>query len=148
MRAQKAVFFAQKNAASLGAKQMEPEHLLRGLLEVRECEAVQVLRHFRLDPKDLRFSLEKNIAVSGEPILNPDDVDLGSRVRQVFSLAVAAANWRGHRYVGTMHLLLGIRLLDGPASTRLDLWQVGVDVLQEEVTRRGLQSGPPPPVEP
>ena len=117
-RAQQVLALAKRVALRLHQNYLGTEHLLLGLLELKQSIAVRVLQRMGLDIETVHDALQKHIvinkAVEGEVVsdANPagdtDDIPLTPRAREVLSLAGKVARELNHPYIGTEHLLLGL----------------------------------------
>jgi hypothetical protein len=104
-RARRAVFFAQEEAARRGVHQVEPEHLLLGLLR-DECVPVDVLQHLGVEPSAVLHGLEQHLSRgSGEP---EAEMQLTAPARRVIDRAFEESRRLGSAVIGCQHLLLGI----------------------------------------
>jgi ATP-dependent Clp protease ATP-binding subunit ClpC len=114
---------------------LEPEHLLAGLLDVPEGNAVLILRHLRLNTDELRRELDlflrRTVPIpSGDTLaLDGRDVPLGVTGGAVVRRAAALA---GDAPAGTEHLLRALQTLPSPAATLLRTF----GATPEEVDRR------------
>ena len=101
------------------------EHLLLGLVQMREGGAVTILRKLGLNLETIHRELE--ISVGSEP----DDKALGTlpytpRVKKVISLAREEAKNLNRSRIGTEHLLLGL-LREGDGAAAMFLRNLNVD---------------------
>ncbi|MCM8825138.1 MAG: ATP-dependent Clp protease ATP-binding subunit, partial [Candidatus Omnitrophica bacterium] len=104
----KTVFeLARQNALRYGHSQIETEDILIGLIEEGQGMGVAVLHFLNVDPEHVRFELEKNIRV-GIPLITSGEIALSPAAKRVLALAYRQAQYFGHTYVGTEHLLLGL----------------------------------------
>jgi ATP-dependent Clp protease ATP-binding subunit ClpB len=140
-KAQEAIIASPQLASELNHSQVEPEHLLVGLLEQQGGVVPAISIKLNADPgaiaKTLREHLDRLPRAYGgsEPGLSP-------RLRAVLDLAQTEARSMGDEFVSTEHLLLGI-LGETGRTTALDvLKQRGVTrekVLEALSTIRGNQ---------
>jgi len=110
-RARRTIFVARYEAAEVGAKEIENEHLLLGLIR----ESHHLLRYLPgLDYIDmLRNELLATIP-HGETNTSPD-IPLGTATKRTLMYAAEEAETLGHHNVGTEHLFLA--LLREPDTT-------------------------------
>ena len=113
-KAQQVFVLAKKVVLDLKQKCLGTDHLLLGLLELRQGIAVRVLERLGLDIETVHDALKQHIAseknktegfVQGEA---KEEVILTPRVRKVLTLAEQKAKELRHAYIGTEHLLLGL----------------------------------------
>ena len=113
-KAQQVFVLAKKVVLDLKQKCLGTDHLLLGLLELRQGIAVRVLERLGLDIETVHDALKQHIAaeknktegfVQGEA---KEDIVLTPRVRKVLALAEQKAKELRHAYIGTEHLLLGL----------------------------------------
>ncbi|MDR2769277.1 MAG: ATP-dependent Clp protease ATP-binding subunit [Puniceicoccales bacterium] len=116
-RAQQVFVLAKSMALKLQQNYLGTEHLLLGLLELKQSIAVRVLQRMGLDVETVHDALQKHMVAGKhlvEGVVHQDtsmpttDIPLTPRVRQVLGLAEKVAHELNHSYVGTEHLLLGI----------------------------------------
>ncbi|MCM8789267.1 MAG: NDP-hexose 4-ketoreductase, partial [Candidatus Omnitrophica bacterium] len=98
---------ARQNAMRYGHSQIETEDILIGLIDEGQGMGVAVLHFLNVDPEHVRFELEKNIRV-GIPLLTSGEIGLSPGAKRVLALSYRQAQYFGHTYVGTEHLLLGL----------------------------------------
>lgn len=112
-----AIEFAQTEAARLKQKQVEPEHLLVGLLADSTTTAARLLRAngltLKVDSTDGAFKDKPNVTSEFSP-----------ESKSALELAVESVQLKGGQYVGTEHLLLGlVRLAETGNTALVDLFQ-------------------------
>ncbi|MCM8764466.1 MAG: ATP-dependent Clp protease ATP-binding subunit [Candidatus Omnitrophica bacterium] len=98
---------ARQNAMRYGHSQIETEDILIGLIDEGQGMGVAVLHFLNVDPERVRFELEKSIRV-GIPLLTSGEIALSPGAKRVLALSYRQAQYFGHTYVGTEHLLLGL----------------------------------------
>ena len=107
-RAQDALSTAARTAGAKGNPQLEPLHLLAGLLEQgEESIAVAILRHGGADPRavdaQVRTAINALPAATGSSVSSPAP---SQALQQVLVAADGLARDRGDEYVSTEHLLI------------------------------------------
>ncbi len=111
---------AISRAHDAGAKQVDPLHLLIGLIEEPGSVATEVLTKQNFPLLEFRRSVvtreKKAIKAEGDPTLP----DLSTEASKVIEQALLAAFERGHSYIGTEHLLLS--LLENPDQAMVQLF--------------------------
>jgi hypothetical protein len=105
-RARRVLVLAQEEARLLNHNFIGTEHLLLGLIQENEGVAAQALAQLEISLDAVRAKVEEAIGRSdavldGSPPFTP-------RSKKVLELALREALQRGHNYIGTEHLLLGL----------------------------------------
>jgi len=101
--------FSREEAARLASRSVGPEHLLLGLMRVKESSAINVLRRLRLDPQAIKEKLEDRVRNDeiGQP-LNVSELVLNDKASNILKLAVLEARIQHTQRVDEQHLLLAI----------------------------------------
>ena len=107
--AQRVLTFAQEAALELGHDYVGTEHILIGLIKVKNGVAAKALNELGLSAETIIEDVEEHI---GRGNKKASSVYMTPRVKHVLELAVEVANHMNHNYVGTEHILLGL-LSDG-----------------------------------
>ena len=107
--AQRVLSFAQEAALELGHDYVGTEHVLIGLIKVKNGVAAKALNELGLSAETIIEDVEEHI---GRGNKKARSVSMTPRVKHVLELAVEVANHMNHNYVGTEHILLGL-LSDG-----------------------------------
>ena len=107
--AQRVLSFAQEAALELGHDYVGTEHVLIGLIKVKNGVAAKALNELGLSAETIIEAVEEHI---GRGNKKASSVYMTPRVKHVLELAVEVANHMNHNYVGTEHILLGL-LSDG-----------------------------------
>ena len=107
--AQRVLSFAQEAALELGHDYVGTEHVLIGLIKVKNGVAAKALNELGLSAETIIKDVEEHI---GRGNKKASSVYMTPRVKHVLELAVEVANHMNHNYVGTEHILLGL-LSDG-----------------------------------
>ena len=107
--AQRVLSFAQEAALELGHDYVGTEHVLIGLIKVKNSVAAKALNELGLSVETIIEDVEEHI---GRGNKKASSVYMTPRVKHVLELAVEVANHMNHNYVGTEHILLGL-LSDG-----------------------------------
>ena len=117
VKAIKAVEFAQQQAALSKHSQVEPEHLLYGLLRDSTTTAARLLKE-----NGLTLKIEDSDRI--EPQSQPKILKISPESEYVFELALKSAQLKKGKYIETEHLLLGlIQLAQLGHSDLADLFQ-------------------------
>jgi len=120
IKAQEAVLDAQRQAETRGHQQVEPEHLLKSLLEQSEGLVRPLLQKLEVDVSLLstRIDGELNKIPKVSPLQG--NVYVSFKLKQVFDNARLEAEKLKDDYVSTEHLLLAlVEVKDAPASQSL-----------------------------
>ena len=143
-RAQQALEQARREAARLDHNFVGTEHLLLGLIGLRDQgTAVIVLGRMGINPETVRVGVERCVAKG------PDEKVTGNfpftpRVKKVLALAIKEAKNLSHSYVGTEHILLGIlREGDGVAARVLRNLKIDIEKTRSEILK-ALEANHPP----
>ena len=147
-RTQDAISSAVRRAARSGHAQVEPVHLLEGLLEDRDGIASALLANLGVDHTALLSAVSKAISAipsaSGATVAQPSMSNAGF---QVIGAAQDAARERGDEYVSTEHLLLALAAERGEAGSLLRSHGAGpaelVDALSDVRGDRRVTSADP-----
>ena len=107
--AQRVLSFAQEAALELGHDYVGTEHVLIGLIKVKNSVAAKALNELGLSAETIIEDVDEHI---GRGNKKASSVYMTPRVKHVLELAVEVANHMNHNYVGTEHILLGL-LSDG-----------------------------------
>ena len=102
--AQRVISFAQEAALELGHDYVGTEHVLIGLIKVKNGVAAKALNELGLSAETIIEDVEEHI---GRGNKKASSVYMTPRVKHVLELAVEVANHMNHNYVGTEHILLG-----------------------------------------
>lgn len=125
--ARQAVFYAQEHAQRLGHAYVSTEHLLLGLLDVEDCTAIKMLIALGIEPRAIRQIIDESAGGSPLEAEARQDMTLTPRSKRVIDLAYDEAKTLRHNYIGSEHLLLGLRREEGGFAARV-LSQLGVQL--------------------
>ena len=116
-KAQQVFVLAKKLVLKLHQKCLGTDHLLLGLLEIKQGIAVRILQKMGLDIETVHDALEQHIVagkneseghVAVDTLSHMLGVPMTPRVRKVLQLADQKSKEFRHAYIGTEHLLLGL----------------------------------------
>ncbi|HEX5037552.1 MAG TPA: ATP-dependent chaperone ClpB [bacterium] len=120
IKAQEAVLESQRVAESLGNQQVEPEHLLKALLDQSEGLVRPLLQKLEVDLGVLSTRLTADLTKIPKVTPLQGNVYVSFRLKQVFDNARLEAEKLKDDYVSTEHLLLSlVDVKDAPASQLL-----------------------------
>lgn len=107
-RAKSVLDAAYMEARRNGFSQMGTEHLLLGIMSVRECLGAVILDRLGMSQEKFRHRYEETSPPSGEQVRG--QISLSDDVDKVIQCAHDQADQWGHTYLGAEHLLAGILL--------------------------------------
>ena len=107
--AKRALAIAQEKAVEYKHNYVGTEHLLLGLVEEEKSVSARALLALEVEGKALE---QEVIRAVGKGTHRGGQLQMTPRTKHVLDLAQQAANGRGHNYIGTEHILLGL-LYDG-----------------------------------
>ncbi len=143
-RARRAVLMAHDEAQRMGMQLISTEHLLLGLMRLREGVAAEILESLDLDLDRLRSGLRRQMEaeVGGE---GSSEVSFTPEAQRVLSRAYAEARQLGDYHIGTEHILLGL-LREGRGAAYRLLRRQGADLPMvrqalREISGRGEEAG-------
>jgi hypothetical protein len=126
-RAQQTLALARREAEKLHHRFVGTEHVLLGLIALRQGIAVNVLLKLHIDMEMLRREIEKQVGTG--PDAPGGIIPYTPRVKKVLALAARESESLNHTYVGTEHLFLGL-LREGEGVAACVLTELGVDLAQ------------------
>lgn len=123
-RARQAVVKAQESARGAGNERIGTQHLLYGLLNMREGLAAKVIADLG-EPVD---EVLNKVTATFEPRVDPapEVPQFSDHARKALELTLREALRLGHNYIGTEHMLLGLLEL-GEGKGQEVLAAVGID---------------------
>ncbi len=107
--AKRALAIAQEKAIEFKHNYVGTEHLLLGLVEEEKSVSARALATLGVQGKSLEQEVVRTV---GKGTHSGGQLQMTPRTKHVLDLAQQAANSRGHNYIGTEHILLGL-LYDG-----------------------------------
>ena len=139
-RARKVMKLASEEARKFNHEYVGTEHILLGLLWEGSGLAANVLVHFGVDLRSIRFEVEKLIQ-RGPHTMTLGKLPYTLRAKKVIDYSMEEARNLGHNYVGTEHILLGLLQEDAGVAAQV-LINLG---LRLEETRRVIDEFLHPP---
>jgi ATP-dependent Clp protease ATP-binding subunit ClpC len=131
-KARRALFFARYEAAKLGSKVIESEHILLGVLREGEDIVKEIFVRFGIRPEEIRREIEGE-RLFGERIGATQDLPLSEDAKKILHYASHEAESMMHPYVGTEHLLIGLlRVESCPAARMLSTRGMNLYGIREE----------------
>ncbi len=125
-RARRAVLMAHDEAQRMGMQLISPEHLLLGLMRLREGVAAEILESLGLDLERLRTELRRQMEGEGGAQV-PSDVEFTDEAQRVLQRAFSEARHLGDHHIGTEHILISL-LREGRGSAYRLLRRHGADL--------------------
>ena len=107
--AKRALAIAQEKAIEFKHNYVGTEHVLLGLVEEEKSVSARALAALGIKGKELEAEVVEAV---GKGTHSGGQLQMTPRTKHVLNLAQEAANSRGHNYIGTEHILLGL-LSDG-----------------------------------
>ncbi len=99
---------ARKEALKYGHSRVEPEHILLGMMEEGQGVGIAILHSLGVEIERLKYEIEKVMKVSVP--LYRGDIPLSPASKRVLEYSIREAQFLGHSYIGSEHLLIGILL--------------------------------------
>jgi len=135
-RARKAVAYSREEAIRLGSENIGTEHLLLGIMREGNGLAIALLEKLGTNMRDLREVLEEAAGTaqtesSGVPI------DFTLRAKKTLELAEEDATNRGHHYIDTEHVLMGL-LRNSDCRAEVALRRANIDFIRADVELKKL----------
>jgi len=116
--ARRSIFFARYEASHFGSRQIEPAHLLSGIMRV----VPELVREWIGDDQSigrLRSALEEQQPRSAEKIPTSVDLPLSDASKRILAFGAEEAERLAHPCIDAAHLFLGILREHGPAAEGL-----------------------------
>ncbi len=117
---------ARKEAIRYGHNKVEPEHILLAMVEEGQGVGVAILHYLGIEIERLKYEIEKSMKI-GVPLYTRGDMPLSNSSKRVLEYSVREAQYLGHSYVGSEHLLLGM-LLESDSIPAHILRKFGVNI--------------------
>ena len=101
--------YSREEAARLASRSVGPEHLLLGLLRMKDGPVIDVFRRLNLNLQSVKTELENKVREDqiGQPI-NTAELVLNEKASNILKLAVLEARIQQTTKVDEQHLLLAI----------------------------------------
>ncbi|MFO0898465.1 MAG: Clp protease N-terminal domain-containing protein [Pirellulales bacterium] len=143
-KARRVVQLAKREAVRFNHEQIDPEHLLLGIIGEGSGVAAAAMQGLGIDFDQLRGAVEAQMVANAAPV--PGKLPQSARMKQALAQARDAAVSLAHDWVGTEHLLLG--LLADPQVAGQTLRSAGLDAerVRESIVQllgSGLEVDPP-----
>jgi len=106
-KARRVIFFARYEASQFGASQIEPEHILLGIIREDKKLAARFFKQTSSSFNSIRKEIEER-ATLRDRISTEIDMPLSDGAKRALSFAAEESELLGNRHIGTEHLLLGL----------------------------------------
>ena len=97
---------ARKKALHYGNNEIEPEHILLAMIEEGQGVGISILQHLGRDINKIKNEIERYMKIG--IISYTREIPLSHHSKKVLELSFREAQFLGHNYIGTEHLLLGL----------------------------------------
>ncbi len=135
--ARRVLFFARVAVSEYGSAQIEPEHIMLGIIREGEGAAHDLLfGKFQLDQVSLSNEIESRLERKSK---FPESVEIpfGRLALEVVTASAEEADRLGHHEIDTEHLLLGIlRVSDSPPKLILARHGVTLELARQQLKAR------------
>jgi len=112
---------ARELSLNLGHPQMNPEHLVYGLVMQKGSIAAELLSKMGLTAERIRSHVLQSNAASATQTKEAQQITLTAATKKTIERAALIAHQNGHKYVGTEHLLTSLIRINTPAM--VSLWE-------------------------
>lgn len=106
-RARKVLALSNEEAQRLNHDNIEPEHVMLGLIKEGSGIAAHVLKNLNCSLDDLRIEVESKVP-SKPDVAHARRIPQSAQTKKVIEESINAARSLGHDYVGTEHVLIGL----------------------------------------
>jgi ATP-dependent Clp protease ATP-binding subunit ClpC len=113
--ARRVLFFARYEVTSIGGDQIEPTHILLGLLRSHDALLSHLFAQAHLTYKDVRREIAGRNSASAKHETSVE-LPFDSRTKKVLAFAAEEADRLAHSSIGAEHLLLGLLREEGPGA--------------------------------
>jgi excisionase family DNA binding protein len=133
-RAQEVLKFAKEQAGQDGFEFVGTEHVLLGILSVKECLGGIILNNLGVTQSKCKQIYDKICQPSDKK--QTDDAVFSEDIGKIIDCAYEQATQWGHEYIGAEHLLMGILLVGGGLGFQM-LTNLGITLekVSEETQR-------------
>ena len=113
--ARRALFFARYEATAIGGDEIEPAHILLGLLRSPGELVERLFARANLTYRDARREIEARKVRSTKHATSVE-IPFDTRTKKVLEYAAEEADRLAHLQIGAEHLLLGVLREEGPGD--------------------------------
>jgi ATP-dependent Clp protease ATP-binding subunit ClpA len=144
-QARRSVVLAQEECRRLGHGQIDPEHVLLGVLMQPDTAGCRVLVRLGADPGALRREVEEAVGQGSRSWERGGHVPFNPLTKHVLETSLRESLRLRHNYLGTEHLLLALIGAEGPGARALRAAGVELDRTRELVAHLPpVEAGQPP----
>ncbi|MCM8819043.1 MAG: ATP-dependent Clp protease ATP-binding subunit [Candidatus Omnitrophica bacterium] len=97
---------ARREAIKYGHNKVEPEHILLAMIEEGGGVGVAILHYLGVELEKLKHEIEKVMKIGVS--FYRGDIPLSNSSKRILEYSIKEAQYLGHAYIGSEHLLIGI----------------------------------------
>src|SRR5262249_38502600 len=106
-KARRVIFFSRYEASQFGASEIEPEHILLGLIREDKKLTARFFHRAHDDVESVRKEIEARTVIRDR--VSPEiDLPLSAKAKNVLAFAADESDKLGNRHIGPEHLVLGL----------------------------------------
>jgi len=106
-KARRVIFFSRYEASQFGASEIEPEHILLGLIREDKKLTARFFHRAHDDVELVRKEIESRMVIR-DRVSTEIDLPLSAEAKRVLAFAADESDKLGNRHIGTEHFLLGL----------------------------------------
>ena len=145
-KARRVIFFARYETSQLGARRIETEHVLLGLLREDKALSSRFFPHAEAALESIRRQIESRSSVR-EKISTSVELPLSDESKRVLTYAAEEADRLMCNYIGTEHILLGLLREEKSLASEI-LYENGLRLSRVREELAGASSDRPAPAKP
>jgi len=145
-KARRVIFFARYETSQLGARRIETEHVLLGLLREDKALSSRFFPHAEAALESIRKQIESRSTVR-EKISTSVELPLSDESKRVLTYAAEEADRLMCNYIGTEHILLGLLREEKSLASEI-LYENGLRLSRVREELAGGSSDRPAPSKP
>ncbi|MFB3067947.1 MAG: Clp protease N-terminal domain-containing protein, partial [Acidobacteriota bacterium] len=145
-KARRVIFFARYETSQLGARRIETEHVLLGLLREDKALSSRFFPHVEAALENIRKQIESRSSVR-EKISTSVELPLSDESKRVLTYAAEEADRLMCNYIGTEHILLGLLREEKSLASEI-LYENGLRLSRVREELAGTSSDRPAPSKP
>ena len=121
-RLNKILYYAHDEAERLSCPQVEPEHLLLGIIRLGEGSAYELLLHASFRPEDAKRQLDEHLRREPQATIQP--IGRSPQIERILRVAERISKEYQTEAIGSVHLLLAImrEQINNAAAYLEDIW--------------------------
>ena len=142
-KARRVIFFARYETSQLGARRIEAEHILLGLLREDKALSSRFFPHAETALEKIRKQIEGR-TVSRDKVSTSVELPLSDEAKRVLTYAAEEADRSMCNYIGTEHILLGLLREENSLAAEI-LYENGLRLsrVREELAGPGAERSAP-----